>query len=120
MVEALAVTHGGRLIDSDGCVGVKDIRSHSPDWVDYSGTLGTGVRAGLALFPHASTIGYPWTLSDFGTLTMNPMEKKSWVLMPGKKLNFGIRIVLHDGNAQEALVRDLYREFIQESKGGLV
>lgn len=114
LIEALTVTHGGRLQDSVGREGGQAISRETADWVDGSGTLGRGVRAGVSLFPHPFKAGYPWYVTDWGTLTCNPMAKKSWSLGQGDGIEFGIRIAVHDGDAGEARIGELYRAFQEE------
>ena len=118
LIETLTVTHGGRLLDSEGHEGGRDISRESADWVDGSGTLGRGVRAGVALFPHSSTAGHPWYVTDWGTLTINPMASRVWSLEPGQNVEFGLRVAVHDGDAREAQVGELYREFQEEIERG--
>ena len=116
LIEALSVTHGGLLVDSEGREGGREISREKADWVDGSGTLGRGVRAGVSLFPHPSTAGYPWYVTDWGTLTLNPMAELLWSLGPGDGVEFGIRVVVHDGGAGEARVGELHRGFQEESE----
>ena len=118
LIEALTATHGGRLLDSEGREGGRDISRESADWVDGSGTLGRGVRAGVALFPHSSTAGHPWYVTDWGTLTINPMASRVWSLEPGQNVEFGLRVAVHDGDAREAQVGELYRAFQEEIERG--
>ena len=116
LIEALSVTHGGQLVDSEGREGGREISREKADWVDGSGTLGRGVRAGVSLFPHPSTAGYPWYVTDWGTLTLNPMAELLWSLGPGDGVEFGIRVVVHDGGAGEARVGELCRGFQEDSE----
>ena len=53
------------------------------DWVDCSGMVATGRRAGAALFPYASAQGFPWFVADWGTLTVNPLASKGYALTQG-------------------------------------
>ena len=117
LIEALTVTHGGRLLDSAGREGGGAISCEMAGWVDGSGTLGTGVRAGVALFPHSSTTGHPWYVTDWGTLTINPMAARAWPLEPEQGVEFGLRIAVHDGDAHEARIGELYRTFQEEIEG---
>ncbi len=116
LIEALSVTHGGQLVDSEGREGGREISREKADWVDGSGTLGRGVRAGVSLLPHPSTAGYPWYVTDWGTLTLNPMAELLWSLGPGDGVEFGIRVVVHDGGAGEARVGELCRGFQEDSE----
>ncbi len=111
MTEALTATHGAILRDPVH-QGTESINRRTSDWLDYSGTLGFDVRAGVALFPHPSAAGHPWHATDWGVLNVNPLAEKACSLLPGGELEFGLRIVVHDGDAEEARISDLYQEFI--------
>ena len=111
MTEALTVTHGAILRDP-ARQGVESINGRTSDWLDCSGTLGSGVRAGVALFPQVSAAGHPWNATNWGVLNVNPLAGKAYPLMPGGDLEFALRIVVHDGDADEARISELYQEFI--------
>ena len=85
------------------------------DWVDCSGMVATGRRAGAALFPYASAQGFPWFVADWGTLTVNPLASKGYALTQGDVLDFAVRFVVHDGDAGDADVAGLYGAFAAES-----
>ena len=103
LVEALSVTHGGRLVDSEGREGGREISRGKAGWVDGSGTLGRGVgRARLC-----SPIPPPPVI-----LVRDPTGEPCpsihgglrWSLGPEDGIEFGIRVVVHDGDAGEARV----------------
>lgn len=111
MTEALTARHGAILRDPEH-QGTESVNGQISDWLDYSGTLGSDVRAGVALFPHPSAAGYPWHVTDWGVLNVNPLAEKACSLHPGGEREFGLRIVAHDGEAGEAGIAQLYQEFI--------
>ena len=84
------------------------------DWVDCSDTVAEGRRAGVALFPYASAQGFPWFVADWGTLTVNPLGREGYALKRGDVLDFAVRFVVHDGDAEEADVAGLYGAFAAE------
>ena len=114
MTEALRVTAGATLIDAEGRSGGSAISGQVSDWVDCSGTITAGRSAGAALFPFPSAQGFPWFVSDWGTLTVNPMARQSYELNQGDQIDFAIRVVAHDGDAEQADVAGLHRSFAAE------
>jgi len=111
MTEAFTARHGAILRDLEH-QGTASVNGRISDWLDYSGTLGSDVRAGVALFPHPSTAGHPWHATDWGVLNVNPLAEKACSLLPGGELEFGLRVVVHNGDADEAGIPELYQEFI--------
>ena len=71
--------------------------------------------AGGALLPFPSAHGFPWFVSDWGTLTVNPMARKQYQLQPGEVLDFAVRVVAHDGDAEQADIPALYRAFAADN-----
>ena len=117
MTEALTSMHGAVLRDPER-QGTASVNGRISDWLDYSGTLGSDVRAGVALFPHPSAAGHPWHATDWGVLNVNPLDGRAYSLTPGENLAFALRIVVHDGDADEAGIFELYQEFIDAAGRG--
>jgi len=111
MTEALRVTSGAALIDAAGRSGGAAISGQVSDWVDCSGTIAAGRQAGAALFPFPSGRGFPWFVSDWGTLTVNPLAHTCRELKRGDLLDLAVRVVVHDGDAAQADIAGLYRSF---------
>ncbi len=82
--------------------------------MDFSSTITAGRQAGAALFPYPSAQGFPWFVADWGTLTVNPMAGKGYALKQGDVLDFAVRFVVHDGDAEEADVAGLWGDLIGE------
>ena len=115
LTEALRVTNGATMVDAEGRVGGGAISGEVSDWVDCSGTVAAGRRAGAALFPYPSAQGFPWFVADWGTLTVNPLEGKGCALKRGDVLDFAVRFVVHDGDAEAADVAGMYGSFVAGS-----
>ena len=92
------------------------ISSQVSDWVDCSGTVAAGRQAGAALFPYPSAQGFPWFVADWGTMTVNPMASKGYALKRGDMLDFAVRFVVHDGDAEEADVATMWGAFVGEGQ----
>ena len=86
------------------------------DWVDCSGTIAAGRQAGAALFPYTDAQSFPWFVAIWGTLTVNPMASKGYALQQGDVLDFAVRFVVHDGDAEEAEVAGLWGTFDGEEQ----
>ena len=116
MTEGLRVTDGATMVDAAGRTGGSAISGEVSDWVDCSGAVAAGRRAGAALFPYPSAQGFPWFVSDWGTLTVNPMAREGYALKRGDVLDFAVRFVVHDGDVEEADVAGMWGAF---DAGGL-
>ena len=114
LADQLRPNNGGKSVDSVGRVGGKAISNNIADWVDMSGSASHGRSAGVTVVPHASSAGFPWYCSDWGTINVNPFSKKRGDLNRGGELDLGIRILAHDGDAKEAGVPELYEAFKSE------
>ncbi len=111
LADSMRPVEGGRLVDSEGRIGEAEIRNQMADWVDMSGPVAYGRRAGIAVMPHASMAGLPWIVADWGSITMNPFLREQGVLQRGGVLDLGIRVVAHDGDVEEADVAGFYEAF---------
>lgn len=97
----LRVVDGGTLIDAHGRSGGAAITNQASAWVDASGVAPHGARAGLTVLGHASTAHVPWVAYDWGTLNVNPFAREAATLQRGDRLDLGIRLLAHDGDARE-------------------
>lgn len=108
VVESLRQSHGGQVTDSAGVSGAAAIDGTISDWVDMSGPVGAGHRAGIALMPHADSAGHPWFVTDWGTMTVNPFVAAGCTINLGGQLQSGVRIVIHDGLANSVQLAALH------------
>ena len=60
------MTSGATMVDAEGRVGGGAISGEVSDWVDCSGTVAAGRRAGGALFPYAECAGVPLVCGGLG------------------------------------------------------
>ena len=108
LAEGLREIDGGKSSDSEGRNGAARISGQKADWVDGSGPGPHGQWAGIATFKFASAGDVPWHIFDWGTINLNPIFDDTWRVKLGDELNNGIRIVVHDGDADEAGVAEIY------------
>jgi hypothetical protein len=114
LADGLRPVAGGTVLDSQGRTVDDDIRGQRADWVDMSGPAAHGQRAGIAVMPHASMGEIMWLVNDWGTITVNPFLRQRGEINRGDVLDLGLRIVAHDGDAEEADVAGLYEVFKRE------
>ena len=82
-------------------------------WVDFSGPVGGGHTAGVAVFPdprdHADI---SWFVADWGVVTVGPFRLKGRLVRRGEELLARYRVLVHDGDADAANVADAYDEYL--------
>ena len=115
LADGLRVVDGGTLVDSEGRRGAKEIRGQHANWVDCSGRGPYGRSAGVAIFQHPSTGGSPWHLDDWGKVSVYPFVTTARSVPRGEALDLTVRVVAHDGDAEEALVPELYQAFSKQA-----
>ncbi|MCA9248041.1 MAG: PmoA family protein [Planctomycetales bacterium] len=117
-------TANGKSVNSQG---VQDgaMWGQRAAWVDYWGTI-AGKPVGIAIFDHPQNLRHPttWHARSYGLVAANPFgisyfEGKpkgsgDYTLAQGDEIAFRYRIVLHEGNAQQAGVAKLYSAYAAE------
>lgn len=114
MADGLRVADGGTLIDSEGRNGAARIRGRRAGWVDCSGMAAHGRNAGVAVLPYPSTGNPPWHLNDWGTVYLNPFLLEGRDLPRGGELDMAVRLIVHDGDAEEAGVANMFDTFSRQ------
>ncbi len=108
LAEGLREIDGGTSSDSEGRNGAARISGNKADWIDGSGPAPHGKNAGIAVFKFASAGDVPWHIFDWGTINLNPIFDDTWHIKRGAEVDIAIRIVVHDGDASEAGVAEIY------------
>ena len=70
--------------------------------------------AGVAMFQFPSVGNVPWYLVDYGSVRINPHRMSHRYIKRGEMLDLAIRVVAHDGDAEEADIQGLYDSFAEE------
>lgn len=110
---------GGRMVDADGRVGMKNVWGKRSNWVDYTADV-DGEQLGVAIFDSPQNPRHPtyWHARDYGLFALNPfgqkafdpkLEESHWKVPAGKQIVFRWRVVIHPGDAETGHVADLYR-----------
>ena len=111
LADGLHETDGGTIVDSENRRGADRINGRTADWVDYSGPGPHGRGAGIAVFLHPSLGNPPWHVYEWGTIAINPLARAARRVNRGETLEFALRIVAHDGDADQAGIAELYELF---------
>jgi len=113
---------GATLLNSDGLKGTRNIWGKRARWVDYS-TMIDNQAVGVAIFDHPSNPKHPtyWHARGYGLNAANPfgehdfhndkMRDGSVTIPVDGILMFRYRVVIHNGDAVESRVDELYAEF---------
>jgi len=113
---------GAVLLNSDGLRGTENIWGKRAKWVDYS-TAVDGRKAGAAIFDHPSNFRHPtgWHARGYSLFSANPFAARSFTKDPKQdgahtipaagKLRFRYRVIFHEGDATDANIEQLYRQF---------
>ncbi len=112
----------GRMVNSVGAEGEKEVWGKRADWVDVDGTV-AGEELGIAVFDSPTSFRHPtyWHARAYGLLAANPfgwrefyrdpLKDGSWTIQQGKKLTFRYRVFIHHGDYKQARVAEAYEEY---------
>lgn len=118
MAESLAVTGGGVVQDDRGRTGGTAVSGNGARWIDYSGPVGGGHCAGIAVFPDPRDHADPyWFVSDWGVVTVGPFRHEARAIRQGETLLLRYRVLVHDGTATEVDVAGRYQAYLGELPG---
>ncbi len=117
----------GKMVDSQGRHGEKEIWGKRADWADFSGVV-DGENLGIAIFDHPANPRHPtwWHSRSYGLFAANIFgwhdfehdntKDGSLTLAPGEALRFRYRVVIHPGDSQSANLAKLYRTYASATK----
>jgi len=109
VADTMIVAFGGVVQDDAGRTGGEAITGNRSRWVDFSGPVGGGETAGLAVFPDPRDHDdLSWFVADWGVVTVGPFRLKGRLVSRGQELVARYRVIVHDGSALDA---DVAREF---------
>jgi hypothetical protein len=127
-VIAVETKKGGQFVNAEGKSGEKEAWGKRSAWVDYNGVL-DGEKVGIAILNHPSSFRYPtyWHVRDYGLFAANPFGVHDFerlqdnmagnhVLAKGESLTFRYRVVFHKGDASDANIAEVYKEYAAEKK----
>ncbi len=120
----LSVKAGGVLVNAEGAVAERGTFGVASPWCDYSGRH-CGVVEGMAIFDSPQNPWHPgrWFTRDYGFFSPTPMEwlgQDGMTLKQGEKLELRYRVVVHTGDAKQANIEALFRQWKDSAKGAAV
>jgi hypothetical protein len=112
---------GGVIENSLGAISEKVTWGKRAQWCDYSGIV-NGKKVGIAMIDHHENYMFPtyWHVRDYGLMAANPLgiseflgkgHNGSITLNNGKELVFKYRLIIHDGDAQDAKIKEHYLNY---------
>lgn len=96
LADGIALDQNAVPVSDHGQSGAAEIPPRGPVWVDYSGPVGGGARAGITVMPVVLE-GAAWFVADWGVLTVGHIRDTAQVLHRGDAARFACRMVAHDG-----------------------
>lgn len=119
MDETLRADRTGTLVSSYGAEGEDEMWMKKACWNDYSGKTAGGHTAGVAVFDNPQNAGYPtyWHSRNYGLFAPNRFYLGSGEKIPaGTSLRFCYRIVIHEGDTEDADIRGKFLDYIAPAK----
>lgn len=117
----------GHIVNSEGQVD-GETWGKSAKWCDYSGPV-EGKTVGIAIMDHPQSFRHPtyWHVRDYGLFAANPFGLHNFKnlknQMPGEytvpkggSVTFRYRCWIHEGDAEQAKVADVYEQFANPPK----
>jgi hypothetical protein len=109
VADSMIVAFGGIVRDDRGMRGCEAISGTGARWIDFSGPVGGGHVAGLALLPdprdHAEL---SWFVTDWGVITVGPCRQTGRLIRRGEEFRARYRVLVHDGDAEVAGIARLF------------
>lgn len=102
------------MSDAKGNKGEKAIRADAAPWVDYAGEVDQK-KVGVSVMNHPSSFRYPttWHVRAYGLFAANPWLIKGENTLPkGESLLLRYRVYVHEGNAVQGKVADVFEGYV--------
>jgi hypothetical protein len=108
---------GGKLTNSEGATGEKDIFARPARWMDYSGPLVADRWEGVTWYDHPANPRYPasWHVRDDGWMSAAFCLRDGWALRKSQPLRLRYGFHVH-GKAVETQVAEEHHKTFGESK----
>ncbi|MGH9880933.1 MAG: DUF6807 family protein, partial [Pyrinomonadaceae bacterium] len=107
-----------RIVGRNGAVEAQNLSVDAGPWLDFSGSFHAGKVSGVAILTHPSVPGFPqrWILRKSKSMQNPVYPGRTPVLLSREKpLVLRYRLVIHRGDAQQARIDQLQREYENEA-----
>lgn len=120
VAETMSLLNAGQLTQSKQRAG-GPTNSEAPKWMRFSGPVGGGNRASVAVLP-APESGGAWFAAAWGVVTVGPFRHARLRLLPGNPLRLAYRVVVSDGDLGDRILQSMQEELpddLSEEAGGV-
>ena len=112
VADSMRALSGGTLRDDAERRGADQVTGTTAQWVSYSGPVGGGHTAGIALMLDRGEGALSWFTSDWGVVTGGSFRQRALTLTRGQTATFRARCIVHDGAADTHFLSAQYRAFV--------
>ncbi len=117
VADSMVVQFGGVVRDDAGRTGGDAITGTGSRWVDFSGPVGGGHSAGLAVFPDPRDHeDLSWFVADWGVVTVGPFRIKGRLVHKDHELVARYRVLAHDGDATDAQIAREFEAYLETTR----
>ncbi|QIE55245.1 hypothetical protein G5B40_07130 [Pikeienuella piscinae] len=110
VAETMVRANGGVIRSERGVADGAAISAAGAEWVDFTGPVGGGARAGLTVIPRpAAGETATWFVADWGVVTVGTFRDRALTLEAGDETIQRCTIIVHDGEISPASVEALKR-----------
>ena len=121
LVRSMSVQKGGRIWTAVSSGDQGETMGKESPWCDYSGPIvgPDGPWHGIALMesPNNPWTSHAWT-RDYGFIAMGSFNWHEYTIPVGGSLRLGYRVVVHDGDADEADIAGEWKRYGKEVSAG--
>jgi hypothetical protein len=128
LADSMNEQHGGKMVNSVGATGEKNVWGKQANWVDYSGQV-DGQAVGITILPNPENPKFPphWHSRAYGLFAENPFGLADFIgqkdnkdggfnMSPGQTARFRYRVVIHGGDITPLNVPDIYLQYLNSTK----
>jgi hypothetical protein len=95
MADAIAIDAATVPTDDQARKGAEAIPKRGVEWVDFSGPVGGGSKAGITVLPQDPEQS-AWFVADWGVITVGQVRASPVMLQPNERTRFVCRFIAHD------------------------
>ena len=114
VADTMDVEDGGTILNANGQRNEEEAMQQAANWTDYSGPV-AGKTVGVTLMNHPSNPPSAFFTRNYGTFLTNFTLLSKYELPHGESLTQRFRILIHEGDAIDANVKDYYNQFVETS-----
>ncbi len=113
VADTMVASLGGTVRDDRGRTSGEAISGSGATWVDFSGPVGGGHVAGMAVFPHPHD--HPeasWFVADWGVVSVGAFRQRQHLIRKDAPIRARYRVIAHDGIASDSEIARWYAAFV--------